>query len=124
VAIVIGSLGTWVTVGPFSIGGTTGGADGTMTLIVAIIALVLIATNRAPRVVAVLALWALGVGVYDTATISDNGNKFFGASVGWGLILVDLAAAGLLVWSVREWRERRGAKAPGDLPDGPPPAKQ
>lgn len=99
VAIAIGSLGTWVTAGPIHLSGTSGGRDGTITVVLALIALVPIALRRWRPLVGVLAAVCLLIGVIDTIDVNSTGDTLFDASVGWGLLLVDVAAASLLAWT-------------------------
>lgn len=100
VAIAIGSLGTWVTAGPIHLSGTSGGRDGTITVVLALIALVPLALRRWRPLVGVLAAVCLLIGVIDTIDVKSlDDDALFDASVGWGLLLVDVAAASLLAWT-------------------------
>ncbi len=110
VAIAIGSLGTWVTVGPITLSGTGDGRDGTITLVLALIALVPLALRRLRPLVGVLAAICLLIGVIDTVDVGSNDDAIFNASVGWGLWLVDAAAISLLLWTFLG-RARRPAEA-------------
>ena len=100
-ALAVGSIGPWVTVGPFSKAGTSG--DGILTLIAAAIIAVGIARKRL-LLIAIFALLSLAVGIYDVGDVSSSGNELFSASVGWGLIMVNVAAVSLLAWW---WQARR-----------------
>lgn len=99
IAIAIGSLGPWVSVGPFSFSGVGDGRDGAITIVIALLALVPIALRRWRPVVGVLAAICLLIGVIDTVDVSSYDEMGFSASVGWGLILVDVGAASLLAWT-------------------------
>lgn len=100
VLIAVGSLGTWVTVGPISLSGTGDGRDGIITLVLALIALVPLALRRVRPLVGVIAAAVLLIGVIDTIDVSSNDIPLFTASVGWGLWLVDAAAVSLLLWTL------------------------
>lgn len=102
--LAVGSIGPWVTFGPFSASGTSG--DGVVTIIVAALAAVLIGIGKAPIGVAVLGLLALATGIYDVTQVSSSGNEYFSATVGWGLILATLASASLVGWGVVTRRGR------------------
>lgn len=97
--IALGSLGTWATVGPISLSGTDDGRDGILTLILALVALVPMLIGKARPVVGVLAVICLGIGIYDTVDVSSIETPIWDASPGWGLYLVDVAAASLLAWT-------------------------
>lgn len=104
-ALFAGSIGPWVTVGPFSVGG---GADKNITLIAAAAAAVVLGMRKSPGLVAVIGAIAALVGAIDTIGVSGNSTAIFSASVGWGLIVVDLAAVSLMVWGVKAAREHSG----------------
>jgi hypothetical protein len=118
--LVIGSLGAWATFGPFSVAGTSG--DGVITLIAGLVAGVLIVLRRFTVVTLLAGLVAVATAIYDTATISDSGNEFFSASVGWGLILADLAAVSLIAWAVAELVARRRAPQADEPAEAAPAA--
>lgn len=117
-AIAIGSIGTWVTVGPISLGGTGDGRDGTITLVLALVALVPLALRRLRPLVGVLAAVCLLIGIIDTVDVSSNDVAIFEASVGWGLWLVDAAAVSLLLWTFLG-RSRRPAEAEAEAEPAP-----
>ncbi len=118
VAIIVGSLGPWATYGPFSIVGTAGGRNGIITLVLAVIAGGLVLVRRLPVVVGVLALGALATGIYDTVDVSSIDVPIFAISVGWGIILVDVASASLLASAV-EHRLRRSPRRAVPMVDPP-----
>lgn len=95
-ALVLGSLGEWATAGPFGADGTSAGRDGTVTLALGAVALLTVAIDRLRPVTAVAAVLALTVGLIDTLDVSTRTGPLYDGSVGWGLIVVDLAAASLL----------------------------
>jgi lysylphosphatidylglycerol synthetase-like protein (DUF2156 family) len=100
VLLAIGSLGPWVTLGPFSASGTGDGNDGAITLVLAILAAVLVCLRRWRIVTALLAVGALVVGIIDTNNVSSARNELLEPSVGWGLVAVDIAAVSLIVWAL------------------------
>ncbi len=113
VVVVIGSFGTWATIGSFSVSGIDGGGDGWITLVLAIVTGGLCAGVLTPPAVARVVRWiplpfallSLLVALVDIADISSTSNEFasgFGViegslSVGWGLWVV---LAGAIVASV------------------------
>lgn len=99
-AIVAGSLGPWATAGPFSAAGTDAGHDGTITLALGAAALLPVAIGRLRPLVGVLAVLALSVGLYDTLDVHGRATALYPGAVGWGLVVVDLAAASLLAWTL------------------------
>lgn len=108
----VGSLGPWVTLGPFSASGTGDGNDGAITLVIAIVAAVLICLRRWNIITGLLAVGALVVGIVDTNDVSSAGNDVLEPSVGWGLVAVDVAAVSLIVWALVALRaSRRDRKA-------------
>ncbi len=109
--IAIGSVGTWASLGPLSIGGTSS-SGGKAALALGVITLIIVALhywspswNReiTSFVTAIGGLIAAGVGIYGTIEILGAGTTIFGISItpsiGWGLVIVDLAAISLIVWS-------------------------
>ena len=100
IAVAVGSLGPWVTVGPFSVNGTAG--DGLVALGAAIVALVALVAPRVPAaVVAIAAAVAAGIGAYDTAAVlAVSGDTFLGSVMpGWGLLLVLVGGISLTAWA-------------------------
>lgn len=106
-AIIVGSLGPWITWGAISVSGTGDGRDGTFTLILGVVALVLVGLKRARLVVALLAAAALAVALMDGVDIArsvDTEDSIFGSiEIGWGLIVLALGAASLLAWAITEY---------------------
>ena len=109
--IAIGSVGTWASLGPLSIGGTSS-SGGKVALALGVIMLIIVALhywslswNReiTSFVTAIGGLITAGVGIYGTIEILGAGTTIFGISItpsiGWGLVIVDLAAISLIVWS-------------------------
>lgn len=102
-AIVAGSLGPWITIGALSAGGTNDGGDGVFTLVLGILAFALVIAERSRPAVAAVAGAALAIGVIDASTVlRTDGNELFSVNLGWGLIVLNLGAASLLVWGVLE----------------------
>lgn len=112
--LALGSFGPWATLGPFSVSGLDNGRDGIITLIIAIVAGVLICIRRGNPVTLLLGIAAAGVGIYDTANVSSAGNELFTPSVGWGLVMVDIAAVSLIVWAVVAILASRQSRATSD----------
>lgn len=99
VAIAIGSVGTWVTAGPFSVAGTTGGGDGWITLGIGIVAGLLVAFRRLPWLTLPGAIVAVGIGLGDAIRfLGIDGGDWFSVSIGWGLVLVVVASVSLAAW--------------------------
>jgi len=109
--IAIGSVGTWASLGPFSLGGTSG-SGGKIALALGVITLIIVALhywspswNREITgfVTGIAGLITAGVGIHGTIKILGAGTTIFGVSItpsiGWGLVVVDLAALSLIVWS-------------------------
>lgn len=109
-AIVIGSLGTWATFGPISVGG--GDKDGAICIVLAVIAAVLVATNRWALAVAVLGAVTALVGIIDWSDISSTSVFGQSFSVGWGLVLVVAAGLSLCAWGIQDFRATRNAPDP------------
>jgi hypothetical protein len=107
ILLAVGSLGPWATLGALSVSGTSNGRDGTLTLVLAIAAAILVCVGRFAPVVTLIASGALAVGIIDTNNVSNTSSGLFEVSVGWGLVLVDVAAASLLIWSLAAFRARR-----------------
>jgi hypothetical protein len=99
-AVVAGSLGPWVTVGPFSVGGFA--ADGKISLAAGVLAAIGVLWRSVPRaVVLVLAAIAAATAVYDTAAIFSTDSTLFGSvAPGWGIIVAGLGAISLAAWAV------------------------
>lgn len=112
--VALGSIGTWATVGPISLSGTSGGRDGTVTLVMAIVALLPVLRRRWHGAAAILGLLILGIGTYDMVDIGNMGDDaLLAPSVGWGLVLVNGAAVSLVVWAlIDRARPRSGATPP------------
>jgi Protein of unknown function (DUF2510) len=100
--LVVGSLGTWATVGPLNINGTTDGHDGIITLILAGIAAIFIIARRGRWGVLVAGILATATTVYDLADLNSDKysdlNIGFSVSPGWGLILAVAASISLCLW--------------------------
>jgi hypothetical protein len=84
----------------FSVSGTSSGRDGAITLVIGIVAGILVCLRRFSVVTTLLGAGALVVGIIDTSDISSAGNALIAPSVGWGLVVVDIAAVSLLVWGL------------------------
>ena len=113
VAVVVGSFGPWATLGGSSIGGSEGGRDGWITLVLALLTLAIFGGVLTPAAVARIVRWiplpfallALLVAVIDIADITSTSSEFsdqfsdavLTLSVGWGLWLV---LAGSIVASI------------------------
>lgn len=101
IALAIGSVGPWMVAGPFTVRST---GDGYVTLGLAVICLALIAIRRFQPVVLALAIAAFAVGAIDTVdvlrTVNDERVGLFAPSIGWGLVVVDLAALALIGWAL------------------------
>jgi hypothetical protein len=108
-AIIAGSLGPWVTAGPFSVGGTHG--DGDYSLALGIIALILIIAERSRPAVAAVAGAALAIGAVDASMVlRTDDSEIFDVGLGWGLIVLPLGAASLLAWGVLEVLQRKTSR--------------
>lgn len=107
-AVIVGSLGPWASWGAFTVNGTT--RDGKYTLALAIFAAVVVFTERARLLVGVVALLLVAGGVADTADVNRFSYAGLPVSVSWGLILVDVASVGLVLWSIGAIAARRSEK--------------
>ena len=112
VLLIVGSVGTWVSVqttGTFHLAASRGGLDrdGAITLVLAILALVLIAVwagrlgppaARIPlaAVAAFLAVIGVIVAIADIADVESAGSSVVEASAGWGLWVCLVASVALL----------------------------
>ena len=129
--LAIGALGTWASIGIFSVNGLDDGRDGIITLIAGILAAIALwRCFRDPRsraAIAVLVLGALAslIAIVDIADISgEDAGEFFGQTieitVGWGLWVTALAAIALTVAGALLLVQRRRLKAqqppPADVP--------
>jgi hypothetical protein len=97
--VVLGSTGPWARIGIFTKDGADG--DGMLSLIAGVIALVcaIILFTRRNAWLTLLSLVAfsgcLAIGIYDwkdVTTPSTSGQFTFEVEVGWGLVLMTLAA--------------------------------
>lgn len=108
VGMAIGSVGTWFTAGPFSVAGTTGGGDGWFTLAIGVIAGILVALRRLPWLTLPAAIVALGISLGDAIRFlsqEDDGSEWFGGlALGWGIVLVIVAAVSLATWGAAALR--------------------
>ncbi|MDI9894970.1 hypothetical protein QM797_09550 [Rhodococcus sp. IEGM 1381] len=111
IAIVIGSLGPWVTIFAFSQNGTEG--DGAITVALGGLAallsvVVIVREGRAllgdRYITPLLALVVSIIALYDVANVGNTKGNFMGAqigpSVGWGLWLVLIGGLTLLAASI------------------------
>lgn len=103
VLVLIGSLAPWATAGGQSAKGTADGADGILTLIIAIVAAGTVAATTfapagVPRIIAQWATVALGVAIVVIAIVDiQDVTSSEIVSVGWGLWLVLIAGAAIAV---------------------------
>lgn len=104
-AIISGSLGPWITFAAISLSGTGDGRDGTVTLILGIAAAVLVVIERGRVVVGLLAVAALAIAVIDGSQVLRSREETILGSIeiGWGLVVLALGAASLLVWAITEY---------------------
>jgi len=110
ISLVLGSLGTWTSLGPLSVGGMAQ-PDGKIVLALGLIASVTLAVHTwggvnsfmAPIIAGFTALIALGIGISGMAQVMGASAEIFGVtispSVGWGLVLTVIGSASLLAWS-------------------------
>lgn len=125
-ALVIGSLGTWGSLGPFSVAGTAG-SSGKVVLVLGIAATGLVAVDAwlafwrrefNSVLIGLMAIVAGVLGVDALVRILGAGTEFFGItitpSVGWGLVVVLLASVALLAWAVFSLVQARSSN-----PEGP-----
>lgn len=103
-AVVVGSLGPWATIGPFTTSGTSG--DGAITLVLAALATTAIGLGRLLPGVAVAGGLVAAIGAYDALDIASTGGPL-DPSPGWGVLLTTAAGAALAVWAVRTLRGAR-----------------
>jgi len=99
-ALAVGSLGPWITLGAISVNGTGHGRDGTVTLVIAGLALIALAFRQWVWGVGICGLLGLIVAAVDIADINSRDSQFFGLSPqpGWGIILCALAGVSLIAW--------------------------
>jgi hypothetical protein len=111
-AVIIGSIGPWATSPLSSASGFDG--DGKITAIAGVIGLVLIAGKR-PGFAPLMALVAIGVGIYDAIHIHDRLRHvtLFGAQidhVGWGVYVV---IGGAVIAAVSAFKSIEGTSVAG-----------
>ena len=104
--IIVGSIGPWATAFIASVSGTDG--DGKITLAFAGVGLVGLLVRQGYILTIMMALAALGVGIYDIINVSHKAAQitFQGeqiAHVGWGLYVVVGGAVLAIVGSLIEW---------------------
>lgn len=90
-AVVLGSLGPWFTVGAESADGRST-AGGTFLVGLWVLVLVTVRRKRVPRLMSAVFIGGLGVMAFV--------DQPPGAILGWGLLLVFAGSAGLAVWSL------------------------
>lgn len=98
--IVVGSITTWVSIPKLNLSasGTDGDSDGILTIIVAVIAgLGLLVLPGRRSIAAVCGVLALGVATHDIVQILQVNNPLIDINVGWGLVVVFLAAVALTI---------------------------
>jgi hypothetical protein len=110
-AVIIGSIGPWATSPLSSASGFTG--DGKITAIAAVIGIFLI-FRKAPRTATLMALVALGIGIYDAIHINERLRNvtLLGAQidhVGWGVYVV---IGGAVIAAVAALKSRTGDDKP------------
>ncbi|GEM_PF-2376688 len=124
ISLVLGSLGTWASLGPFSVGGTSM-TGGKIVLALGLIASGILAVHiwgqvwdkaLDPFIAGSAAFVALGLGIHGFSKVMGAGADIFGItispSVGWGLVLTVIGSASLLAWSalaVRQISQARNA---------------
>jgi Protein of unknown function (DUF2510) len=104
VGMVVGGVGPWITLGPLTFSGTSGGRDGGVVVGAAVVAGILLAvfaaTGRRGWLIGagIVGLLMLITTIVDLADISDA--NALGASAGWGIWLALAASALLMVASI------------------------
>lgn len=111
-AVVVGSLGPWASIGPFTTNGTSG--DGVLTLVLAALAATAIGLGRLLPGVAIAGGLVALIALYDAVDITSAGGVL-DASPGWGVLLTAVAGIALTAWAVRALRGR----ATGGTPSRP-----
>jgi hypothetical protein len=100
--IILGSLGTWVSIGPLSIDGSSTDA-GVVCIALGGAAAIAVLWTRVPRwVVLVLALAVAAIGTYHVAAFSAVGSvPLFGqVTPGWGVLLLATGGVSLIAWAI------------------------
>jgi hypothetical protein len=97
--LAIGSVGTWATLGPFSVTGTSNGRDGILTLILAGIVALTLLLRRWIWTSLVCGGIALAVTIYDIVDLNSIAqDSIVSPSPGWGILLAAAASASLCAW--------------------------
>lgn len=106
-AILVGSLGPWATLGPFTVNGTAG--DGVVALVAGIIGVMAVLVPRIPTLVTVAAAIAsAAVAAYDLAAIVAAETTILGSvAPGWGILAVLLGGGSLGAWALVQEPARR-----------------
>lgn len=113
-AIVVGSIGPWVSTPIIDKAGTDG--DGLVTLLLAVIGGLVILRSPKSRWLLIPAIFGIliaGVAVYDLIEVMSNSEaELFGEPVdiidpGWGLWLTTIASVPFLIASYWHYREAR-----------------
>lgn len=113
IALIVGSVGPWLTLGPLTVSGTgADGADGWFTLAAGILALGLVGAGRWGVAVGVLGAIAAAVGFVDGLNVLRADGGIWDVGLGWGLALVALSGISLIAWSAADILRLPSGRAP------------
>lgn len=114
----VGSLGPWATFGVFDKAGTDG--DGVISLIAAAAGVLAVLLGRGRIALLIVGLVILGIGVFDVIDVSSTDIGVLGTevspSVGWGLWLVAVSGAAIVLCAAARRLNIVKAESPAPVP--------
>jgi hypothetical protein len=111
-ATVVGCMAPWVSLGILSSSGLDLGGDALIALAAGVLGGVLLVGGRSRIVIGVLGAVLIAIAVLDGIDIGNRGNEFLSPSVGWGLYLIGLVGATLVLSSLMRMRRSRPLDSP------------
>jgi hypothetical protein len=120
VGMVVGAVGPWVTAPGISATGTTGGRDGSVVLVAAVISAILVVLYATKRTrdgclvaVVVIGIISTIICIADVADISNKSDEFpgVGLSAGWGIYIALAGSAVAALAALVTWRAARAQRA-------------
>jgi hypothetical protein len=110
VAVIVGAVSPWRTLGILKASGTDLTSDATLILAAGVLALVLVVLDKAAGSIAVIGLSVAALSIYHVSDVTSPVIFGIHPSLGWGLVVDVLGGLGLLVHGLVDLRDLRAGR--------------